>query len=460
MDAKNGRAGGLPPDGRRLPVFRNDYFPTSNFICGAGGYYSPSPALTTTVTKYDLTCTVQNAISMGVTDRLFVQVFAYVGTASTKKVSGELHLEGVLNGNYDSSVMLPSLHAPPSIASVSPTSGVAGTVVTVSGSGFGASQGTSTLAFAGLTAAPTSWNETTITSAVPTGAVSGPVVVTVNGAPSNGINFTVPPPPSLTSLTPAMGGSGTPIVLSGANFLPVQGSSTVTFAGTAATPTAWSDTSITVPVPTGAVTGPVSVTVGGRGSNILSFTVTSTGTLTGTINRASDGSPAAGAMVEVLQAGATTASVTSAANGTYTVGPVDSGIYQVRVSAIGLSTHLATEVAISGSSTLHVSLPGIGSISGRITSIDGLTPLPAGVRAMTGSTVIATSGADANGDYLITGLPPGQYTIQAARGTMAAESSTRTTWDATASNKKSAPTWSIARLRASMRAKCRTPRRF
>src|SRR5690606_28416726 len=101
-------------------------------------------------------------------------------------------------GNYDSSVTLPSLNAPPTIASVSPTSGVAGTVVTVNGSGFGASQGTSSLAFAGLTAAPTSWNDTTITATVPTGAVSGPVVVTVSGAPSNGINFSVPPPPSLT----------------------------------------------------------------------------------------------------------------------------------------------------------------------------------------------------------------------------------------------------------------------
>ena len=53
-----------------------------------------------------------------------------------------------------------------------------------------------------------------------------------------------------------------------------QGTSTVTFNGTAATPTTWSATSITVPVPAGATTGNVVVTVGGVASNGVAFTGT------------------------------------------------------------------------------------------------------------------------------------------------------------------------------------------
>ena len=64
------------------------------------------------------------------------------------------------------------------------------------------------------------------------------------------------------------------MTITGTNFGATQGTSTVTFNGTAATPTSWSATSIVVPVPTGATTGNVVVTVGGVASNGVSFTVT------------------------------------------------------------------------------------------------------------------------------------------------------------------------------------------
>jgi hypothetical protein len=87
------------------------------------------------------------------------------------------------------------------------------------------------------------------------------------------VSITVPAAPSLTCLTPSNGPVGTPVVIAGTNFGATQGTSTVTFNGVAATPTSWSATSITVPVPTGATTGAVVVTVGGLASNGLSFTV-------------------------------------------------------------------------------------------------------------------------------------------------------------------------------------------
>ncbi len=90
-------------------------------------------------------------------------------------------------------------------------------------------------------------------------------------SPSGGGN--PPPPPSITSLSPTSGAAGTPVTITGAYFGATQGTSTVTFNGTSATPTSWSATSISVPVPAGATTGSVVVTVGGVASNGVSFTV-------------------------------------------------------------------------------------------------------------------------------------------------------------------------------------------
>src|SRR4029077_16837257 len=134
-----------------------------------------------------------------------------------------------------------------------PASGVVGTSVTLTGANFGATQGTSSVQFNGTAATPTSWSASSIAVPVPVGATSGPVVVTVGGVASNGMTFTVTlPPPSLTSVLPASGVVGTSVTLTGANFGATQGTSSVQFNGTAATPTSWSASSIAVPVPVGA----------------------------------------------------------------------------------------------------------------------------------------------------------------------------------------------------------------
>src|SRR5690349_8277537 len=81
--------------------------------------------------------------------------------------------------------------AAPSITAVSPTSGAVGASITITGSGFGSTQGTSTVKFNGTTATATSWSATSIVATVPTGATTGNVVVTVSGVASNGKSFTV-----------------------------------------------------------------------------------------------------------------------------------------------------------------------------------------------------------------------------------------------------------------------------
>jgi IPT/TIG domain-containing protein/VCBS repeat protein len=90
---------------------------------------------------------------------------------------------------------------PPSITSLTPSSGAVGASVTIAGANFGATQGTSTVKFNGTTAAATSWSATTIVVPVPAGATPGSVVVTVGGIATNGVAFTVvlPAPTGLTA---------------------------------------------------------------------------------------------------------------------------------------------------------------------------------------------------------------------------------------------------------------------
>src|SRR6266849_3041634 len=161
---------------------------------------------------------------------------------------------GVASNGMTFSVTSVSASAP-SIASLSPTSGPVGTSVTITGANFGISRGTSTVSFNGTGATPTSWSATSIVAAVPAGATTGNVVVTVGGVARNGVPFTVAP--SITSLTPTAGAVGTSVTITGTNFGDRQGTSTVTFNGTAATPSSWSATSIVAPVPAGATTGNV-----------------------------------------------------------------------------------------------------------------------------------------------------------------------------------------------------------
>ncbi len=173
----------------------------------------------------------------------------------------------------------------PSITSLSQTSGPVGTAITITGTNFGTTQGTSTVTFNGTAANPTGWSGTSIAVAVPSGATTGNVVVTVNRVASNGVSFTVTAPaPSITSLSQTSGPVGTAVTITGTNFGTTQGTSTVMFNGTAATPTSWSGTSIAVAVPSGATTGNVVVTVNRVASNGVSFTVTTSGSITVTIS--------------------------------------------------------------------------------------------------------------------------------------------------------------------------------
>ena len=79
-------------------------------------------------------------------------------------------------------VMISALSfATPNIVSISPQSGMVGSYVTISGSGFGTTQDTSLLSLGTVSATAVSWSDTSIVAVVPAGAPSGSFSLTVSG---------------------------------------------------------------------------------------------------------------------------------------------------------------------------------------------------------------------------------------------------------------------------------------
>lgn len=250
---------------------------TGTLFCTATG----TTALSTTVTKQAISCTTTANIAMAATDRFYLWVGVNLTATSTTAFNGELDIEGTLNGNFDSNVVLPLGSPAPTITSLTPNAGAVKTSVVIAGTNFRSTQGGSTVSFNGIASTPTAWSATSITAPVPTGATTGPVLVTVGGQASNGSAFTVTPAPSITSLAPNTGAVGSVVTISGSSFGSAQGNGGVKFGTLAATITSWSPTSIVATVPTGAVTGSVVVTAaGGVASNGVTFTVTSAPAIT------------------------------------------------------------------------------------------------------------------------------------------------------------------------------------
>ena len=157
----------------------------------------------------------------------------------------------------------------PTITSLNPTSGVAGTSVVITGTNFGSPQGTSTVKFNGVSTTPTLWSPTSITAPVPTGASTGSVIVTVAGLASNGVTFTVPPSPSVT------------INQAAAQADPTNGSTINFTAVFSAAVTGFSNTGVTLSGTAGATTAVV--TGSGTTYNVAVSGMTQTGTVIASI---------------------------------------------------------------------------------------------------------------------------------------------------------------------------------
>ncbi len=162
----------------------------------------------------------------------------------------------------------------PSISILSPASGPVGTSITISGSNFGASQGASTVTFNGVSAgAAYRWSASSIMAAIPTGAATGNVVVTVNGLASNGAPFTVTLPPSISSVSPASAAPGAAVTIGGSNFGAAQSSGQVWLGTANGVVQSWSDTQVVALVAIGSASGNAQILQNGVWSNAVPFTV-------------------------------------------------------------------------------------------------------------------------------------------------------------------------------------------
>lgn len=155
----------------------------------------------------------------------------------------------------------------PTITNFSPGSGTTGTPITITGTGFTAA---SSVSFNNTTATSVSVDsDTQITATVPSGATTGAIsVTTAAGTATSSTNFTVTL--SVTGFSPFSGPAGTSVTITGTGF---TGATAVSFNGTSATFTFNSDTQIMATVPSGATTGPISVTATGTASSASNFTV-------------------------------------------------------------------------------------------------------------------------------------------------------------------------------------------
>jgi hypothetical protein len=280
---------------------------------------------------------------------------------------------------------------PPAVSALSPGLGPIGTVVTVTGANFGATQGSSAVLFAGLSGAPpatpTSWSATSVAVPVPNGAISGGVGVAVNGQVSNFLNFVVGTL-SISSISPLSGPVGTQVSISGANFGVVQGNSSITFNGTPATVTSWSDTQIVASVPSGATTGSVVVSVSGAVGNGASFSVSSP--LSSIIVTPADQSIATGTSVQFTATGIN----------------VDGTMQDVTANATW-SSSLTGAATISGAGLANGVAAGQTSIQATLGSITGTTSLSVKDFLLTGAMGAARRNHTAtllnNGSVLVAG---------------------------------------------------------
>jgi uncharacterized repeat protein (TIGR03803 family) len=147
-------------------------------------------------------------------------------------------------------------------------SGKVGTSTSILGQGFSTATG---VLFGAGAATFTALSDTYITAKAPSGATTGPVTVEEPGgnlvSPQN---FRVTP--SIASFTPPSGPPGTSVMIQGMSLLQTTA---IKFGGVAATAfTVNSNTHVTATVPSGAVTGKISITTpGGTANSSAIFTV-------------------------------------------------------------------------------------------------------------------------------------------------------------------------------------------
>lgn len=166
----------------------------------------------------------------------------------------------------------------PVIKDISPRSGLAGSVIKISGYNFSAEADENEVKFNGTVVSIISASETTLQVKLPANVSSGPVSVSVNGRLATGPSFTLAAEgtPIITELQPDHGPVNSIVVLKGENFSTTALQNEVKFSNNVvATVQSASATELIVRVPQGAVSGPVTVTKEGKTGTSPDYTMSS-----------------------------------------------------------------------------------------------------------------------------------------------------------------------------------------
>ncbi len=184
----------------------------------------------------------------------------------------------IVQGCRDFGTSPPVQTVAPFINSITPDSAAVGDTIHILGSGFGSSQGTSTLLVGGQIATVVlTWGESDIRAIIPQGAINTGIVITVNNITSNAKQYHIigaitPAGPILTSVAPDSAEVGDIIIISGENFGAVQGSSSIVIGARPASKIIlWTATQIQAEVPLLAISDSIRLTVNGVPSNSLPF---------------------------------------------------------------------------------------------------------------------------------------------------------------------------------------------
>lgn len=301
---------------------------------------------------------------------------------------------------------LPSL---PAISNVVPNSGVARSEITIQGSNFGSSQGSSSVMFGPIPPTVRSWSDTSIRVVVPSLLPSvQAITVTTAAGPSNPASFTIVAAPVITSIDPSQGPTGSDVTIHGSNFQNTPGS--LTIGGMPAAASFWANTTIIATVPSGLSPGSkdVIVTTSAGSSAPLLFQVTGAPTIALSTQliqfSAVPGDAPKQTTFTISNAGSSTLSYSTRVNpfgnwltitpgaGTApstvtviaTVAPLSPGNYQGTITVFGVGA-TNSGIAVTVNLTVSTTPPPAGTITGLTT-----TPSPAQVGQSVTITVVGT----------------------------------------------------------------------
>jgi N-acetylneuraminic acid mutarotase/uncharacterized protein YjdB len=219
--------------------------------------------LTTSVTW---SCSNSSVVLIGSTGLQGSALGITTGTATITATVGSMQATTTVT------VQAAAAPTPPNISSVSPTNGVAGTQVTISGTGFGTTQGSATVWLGTTYGTVVSWSSTQIVATVAAIAQSGTAQVHQSGLLSNSVPFSVNTA-TISYVSSSGGVPGTQVTIAGSGFGAAQGSGQVWLGTLNGVVQSWTDSQVIAEVATGSKSGAAEILQNGIMSNAYQFTI-------------------------------------------------------------------------------------------------------------------------------------------------------------------------------------------